>query len=321
MSTLDHILIVDDNAELCSLLKHGLAPLGCEMTFAHDGPQALQLLETGLFNLAILDLMLPQLGGIQVLRHIREQRSDIEIIMLTAFASLETAVEALRLGAYDYINKPFRMDNLQTAVKRALEKQHMTRRLAAIYDLNREMALSLDVNQVATTVLDIVKRVIGFNVCGLWLIDAEQNELYCLAAYGSQEQEATRFPLDSERGIIVAAARSGETLHILDTREDYRYIPVGTTNRSELAVPLQVKGCAVGVLNVESAEANAFSPADVQLFSILAAQAAVAVENAQLYEKAQQEIAELKRAEEALRVVKDGAEAAIRALRGGESMG
>jgi CheY-like chemotaxis protein len=291
------------------------------MTFAHDGPQALQLLETGLFNLAILDLMLPQLSGIEVLRHIREQRSDIEIIMLTAFASLETAVEALRLGAYDYINKPFRMDNLQTTVKRALEKQHMTRRLAAIYDLNREMALSLDVNQVATTVLDIVKRVLEFNVCGLWLIDAEQNELYCLAAYGSQEQEATRFPLDSERGIIVAAARCGETLHILDTREDYRYIPVGTTNRSELAVPLQVKGRAVGVLNVESAEANAFSPADVQLFSILAAQAAVAVENAQLYEKAQQEIAELKRAEEALRVAKDGAEAAIRALRGGESMG
>jgi len=321
MSTLDHILIVDDSAELCSLLRHGLAPLGCGMTFAHDGPQALQLLETGLFNLAILDLMLPQLSGIQVLRHIREQRSDIEVIMLTAFASLETAVEALRLGAYDYINKPFRMDNLQTTIKRALEKQHMTRRLAAIYDLNREMALSLDVNQVATTVLDIVKRVLEFNVCGLWLIDAEQNELYCLAAYGSQEQEATRFPLDSERGIIVAAARSGETLHILDTREDYRYIPVGTTNRSELAVPLQVKGCAVGVLNVESAEANAFSPADVQLFSILAAQAAVAVENAQLYEKAQQEIAELKRAEEALRMVKDGAEAAIRALRGGESMG
>ena len=321
MSTLDHILIVDDSAELCSLLRHGLAPLGCGMTFAHDGPQALQLLETGLFNLAILDLMLPQLSGIQVLRHIREQRSDIEVIMLTAFASLETAVEALRLGAYDYINKPFRMDNLQTTIKRALEKQHMTRRLAAIYDLNREMALSLDVNQVATTVLDIVKRVLEFNVCGLWLIDAEQNELYCLAAYGSQEQEATRFPLDSERGIIVAAARSGETLHILDTREDYRYIPVGTTNRSELAVPLQVKGCAVGVLNVESAEANAFSPADVQLFSILAAQAAVAVENAQLYEKAQQEIAELKRAEEALQVVKDGAEAAIRALRGGESMG
>jgi GAF domain-containing protein len=265
--------------------------------------------------------MLPQLSGVQVLRYAREKQPETDIIVLTAFASLGTAIEALRQGAYDYVSKPFHLDDMRATVKRALEKQHMTKRLATIYDLNREMVFSLDRDQIVATVIDIVTRVLEFNICGLWLSDRERNELYCVAANGFEEQKTARFPLDSERGIIVAVARSGEMLYLPDTREDYRHIDMGTTSRSELAVPLQVKGRVVGVLNVESAEVNAFSPADFQLFSILATQAAVAIENAQLYEKAQQEIAELKRAEEALRVVKDGAEAAIRALRGGESVG
>jgi DNA-binding response OmpR family regulator len=322
MPTLNHILIVDDDAETCNLLRLGLAPLGCELAFAYDGPQAMQLLETGSFNLAILDLMLPRLSGVQVLRHAREKQPATDIIVLTAFASLGTAIEALRLGAYDYVSKPFHLDDMRATVRRALEKQHMTKRLATVYDLNHEMAFSLNMDQIVATVIDIVTRVLEFNICGVWLIDREQNELYCAAAYGFEEQKAARFPLDNERGIIAAVARSGEMLYLSDTREDYRYIDMGTTSRSELAVPLQVKGRVVGVLNVESAETNAFSPADLQLFSILATQAAVAIENAQSYEKAQQEIAEIKRAEEALRATKAGAEAAIRALRdGGESMG
>jgi len=299
MTGLDHILIVDDNQDLCSLLRHGLAPLGYDITVAYDGLRALQLLESGIFNLMILDLMLPQLNGIDVLRNIRAQHPEVEVIVLTAYASLESAIEALRLGAYDYVTKPFSMEAIRSAVRRALEKQHMSKRLNVIYDLSREMTLSLGVLQVSQTILDTARRVFDYRVCDLWLADENKHELYCLSGYGDASTPS-RLSLDSEQGIMAAAARSGETLYIPDTREDFRYVAFGMPNHSELAIPLTAKGRLIGVLNIESTETKAFGPADIQLFAILAAQAAVAIDNAQMYEKTQRELGERRNTETAL---------------------
>jgi len=300
MANRDQILIVDDDVDMCCLLRTCLASLGHDIVTTANGWQGLEMLETGQFNVAILDLMLPDLNGMEILRRIREQRPEVEIIVLTAYASLETAIEALQLGAYDYVTKPFHVDTIWSAVKRAVEKQRLSARLAAIQDLSREMALSLDVNQVAETVLDFVGRVLKFQNCGLLLIDEEQDELYRLAARGTGQKVAPRLPLSGEKGITVAVARSGEPLYVPDVREDPRYVAVGAVSRSELDVPLEVNGHVIGVLNVEGAEVDAFSPDDARSLSALAAQAAAAIERARLYEQAQQEILERKQAEEAL---------------------
>jgi signal transduction histidine kinase/CheY-like chemotaxis protein/putative methionine-R-sulfoxide reductase with GAF domain/HPt (histidine-containing phosphotransfer) domain-containing protein len=301
MTKPDQMLIVDDNLEMLKLLDNCLAPLGYDITLSANGRQGLELLETGQFSVAILDLLLPDLSGMEILRRIREQRPEIEIIMLTAHASLETAMEAVRLGTYDYVTKPFRPQTIRSAVKRAMEKQHLTTRLVAIQDLSREMALSLDVEQVAETVLDFAGRALKFQNCGLWLVDEEQDELYRLAARGTEQEAKPRLPLSGDKGITVAVARSGEPLYVPNVQEDPRYIALGAVGRSELAVPLRVKGRVIGVLDVESADIDAFGPDDARLLSTLAAQAGVAIENARLHEQAQQEIAERKQIEETLR--------------------
>jgi len=301
MGNRDQILIVDDDTTMHDLLRTCLAPLGHDIAAATNGRRALEMLATGQFGLAILDLMLPDINGIEILRRIREQWPETETIMLTAHASLETAVEALRLGAYDYVTKPFRVDAIRSAVKRAVEKQRLATRLAAIQDLSREMALTLDVDQVAETVLDFVGRVLKFQNCALLLIDEQQDELYRLAARGTGQEATPRLPLSGEKGITVAVARSGEPLYVPDVREDPRYVAVGAAGRSELAVPLKVNGRVIGVLNVESAEVDAFDPEDVRSLSALSAQATVAIERARLYEQTRQEIVERKQAEEALR--------------------
>ncbi|MDY6875178.1 MAG: response regulator [Chloroflexota bacterium] len=300
MASRDRILIVDDDLEIHRLLRACLGSLEYDIVTTDNGQQGLEMLEAGEFSVALLDLMLPDFNGMEILRHIRQRRPEIEIIVLTGYASLKTAIEALRLGAYDYVTKPFCVDTVRSTVRRAVEKQHLAARLAAIQDLSREMTLALDVKQVAETVLDFVGRVLKFQNCGLLLIDEQQNELYRLAARGTGQEMATRLSLSGEKGITVAAARSGEPLYVPDVREDHRYVAVGEASRSELAVPLEVNGHVIGVLNVEGLEVNAFSPDDARSLSALAAQAAAAIGRARLYEQAQQEILERKQAEEAL---------------------
>jgi signal transduction histidine kinase len=221
--------------------------------------------------------------------------------MLTAYASLSTAVDALRLGAYDYVTKPFKFENLRSIIRRALEKQRLETKLDAIYDLSREMALSLNVDQVTEAVLDIIERVLEFETCHLMLVDEERDELYILTGRGMEGDVRPRLSLSGEKGITVAVARSGELLYVPDVREDARYVLVKAATRSELAVPLKIKEHVIGVLNIESVEVDAFSQADVRLCSTLASQAVVAIENARLYEQARMEIVERIKAEDGQR--------------------
>ena len=155
MNGLGKILIVDDHAEMQAMMLRFLEPLGHAVSSALDGQQAMRLLESEDFNVVLLDLMLPDISGMDIFKYIREVRPETEVIVLTAFASIESAVEALRLGAYDYITKPCRAAAIRSVVGRAFEKQHLLARLAAIHDLSRELALSLDVAHVAETVLDL----------------------------------------------------------------------------------------------------------------------------------------------------------------------
>jgi len=292
MASPDKILIVDDDPEICHLLSTCLAPLEYKVTSANDGSQALEWIEAEQFNIVILDLMLPGPNGIDILRHIHKRQPETDVIVLTAYASLETAIEALRLGAYDYITKPFQIEAIRSTVRRAVEKQHLETSLAAIYDLSREMTLSSDVGQVAGTTLDIAGRLSECEICSLWLIDEERDELRRLAARGTGQGagdkgqgETHRLPLSGGKGVIAAVARSGKPLYVPDAREDSLYTAAGAATRSELAVPLKVKGRVTGVLNIESTEVNGLSQGDMRLLSTLAAQAAVAIENVRLFEQ------------------------------------
>lgn len=296
-----HVLIVDDDPEIRALLTDCLAIQGYQLSYAEDGPQVLELLENETFDVVLLDLMLPEINGLEVLRRVEGRLPDTEIIVLTGYASMKTALEALRLGAYDFIPKPFPMDAVRSTVKRALEKQRLKSQLAAIYDLSRQMVLSPAVDKVAQVVLDIARRVLEFESCALWLVDKADSELYLLDALTLNPEQAPRFPLDSEKSIIALVAREGQAIFVPDVEKEPRYLVLGSNEGSELAVPLLVDQEVIGVLNVESRERDAFSGDDLRLLSTLASQAAVAIQNARLYEQAQQDITERSQAEEQIR--------------------
>ena len=117
------ILVVDDEEHIRKILTIMLAKQGYRTESAADGLEALERLEQAPFDLVITDLRMPRLDGLDLLRRIKEHDPDLTVIIVTAFSSVETAVEAMRHGAYDYVSKPFREDVLLLTLEKALERR------------------------------------------------------------------------------------------------------------------------------------------------------------------------------------------------------
>lgn len=115
------ILIVDDEARILLLLQSLLKANGFETATAKDGSSALAAVKNGSFDLVISDLRMAPMDGLTLFKEIKALQPDIPVILLTAYASVETAIEALKNGAFDYLSKPFKVDEMLDTVKRALD--------------------------------------------------------------------------------------------------------------------------------------------------------------------------------------------------------
>ena len=120
-----NLLVVDDEENMRQLLKKVMSEQGFEVDLLEDGERAVRKVrqESDRYDIVMLDIRLPGKNGIEVLREIREINSEIAVIMMTAYESLETAIQAIREGAYDYLVKPVGVDELLIAVERALERK------------------------------------------------------------------------------------------------------------------------------------------------------------------------------------------------------
>lgn len=142
----EHVLIVDDEPNICSLLARLCQREGYDPVTAEDGAAAMRCLEAREPDICIADLRLPDTDGLQILRRVKERYPDCEVIVLTAYGDLSTAVEALRLGAYDYLQKPVQdLETIVNTLARALERQRLARdndRLVrGLQEANRELEL------------------------------------------------------------------------------------------------------------------------------------------------------------------------------------
>ena len=148
------ILVVDDDRKLLSVLKTILTEEDeNEVTLCSDGQKAINIFRENTFDLIITDLIMPGANGLEVLKETRKIDPDILVILITGFGSLETAVQAIREGAYDYITKPFKLDELKIIVNNAREKIRLIRE-------NRNLIQEL---KEAYDRLHVMKNVMGQN--------------------------------------------------------------------------------------------------------------------------------------------------------------
>lgn len=128
------ILIVDDNREIRAILEEYLREEGYDAQGAGDGKEALALHLDSPFDLIITDLNMPGMTGIELIRELVKDGHTTEFIIITGYASLDTAIEAVKAGAFDYIVKPFRIEELKVVIKNARDKIMLTKANKQLFD-------------------------------------------------------------------------------------------------------------------------------------------------------------------------------------------
>jgi len=314
------ILVVDDAPQITELLaQHFLPQLGYETLVAYDGKTALEIVRRQRPDLMLLDLQLPDITGLDVLRQLASEDLSISTIFVTAYGSERVAVEALRLGVQDYLTKPVDLDLLKVVIAHALTQNRLRRERARLTArLNQQVTQLTVLSKVGRSVTSILKldevlrRIVEAGVYltkaeeGLLaLLDKGSDQLYLRATKNLNQDEIETLHLKISDPLLGSVVRTGRPLCMsLASGGQPIKLSTGFLMQSLLLVPLRSKGQILGVLLVGNRVSDQdFSKTDETLLASLADYAAVAIENARLYTETGQQLEELEMLVEAGQMV------------------
>ncbi len=277
------ILLVDDEPSILSVLSTLLKAEGYEVVPALGGEKARDLLVNEEFDLMLSDIRMAPVNGMELLRYVHAEKSGMPVIMLTAYGSVETAIEALKLGAFDYVTKPFKVDELLITVQRALEfsklraqNADLKAQLGARYHLDNIVAESRSMQNVC----EMIKKVAPTNAAVLIYGESGTGkELVARALHAHSQRREKRFLavncaalpeplLESEMFGHVKGAFTGATANkegLLEAAEG------GTVFLDEIgSMPLSIQGKFLRVLQekeVRRVGSNKNIPIDVRVIA------------------------------------------------------
>lgn len=309
------ILVIDDEERMCDSLKALLTTVGYEVETATDGDEALEIILSKEFDVILSDIKLPGKDGLELLREAKRKDPSSVVILMTAYASLESAVSAVSEGAYDYLLKPIDFSHLKLAVNRAIDKRNsdrarehlveelqtknklLKRRIAeinALYRAGKSLSTTVELPELLSQIINLATTVIGAGTGSIMLLDEEYNVLRIQAAVGVEEEviQETTLPLGSS--IAGYVAQSGKPLIVEDIEKDQRFHREAKSHyrsKSLLCVPLIVKNEILGVLNItDKTGEESFNRQDLKLLTTFASQAAMAIDDAHHYEEARKKL-------------------------------
>jgi response regulator RpfG family c-di-GMP phosphodiesterase len=289
------ILVVDDEKVIREILADFLNMEGYVVHTVEDGVEAMKELHRRSYNLVISDLKMPNMGGLELIQKITEESLPVITVIMTGFGTVESAIEAMKRGAYDYILKPFKVEEVMHIVQRGLDRQrlqHENIRLKdalSIYKISEAIATSLSVDTVLDLVLDATIDTVDADVVSLLLEDPKQEGRFTerMRKVSHRAEPAIEAPalnleevlplFQEDRPLLVHGSRS------------YRFLasPPDLERRlvSFCSIPLKLKGRIIGMLNAYSyTRGNKFSEGQRKMLYVLASRAAFSIENARLYE-------------------------------------
>jgi putative nucleotidyltransferase with HDIG domain len=288
------VLVVDDEKFIRDILADFLAMEGYIVRTAEDGSSAVSELSRARYDMVISDLKMPKMGGLELLKEVSRTHPDTLTVIMTGFGTVETAIDAMKRGAYDYILKPFKVEEIVHIVQRGLEKRRLAaenlrlREALSLYKVSEAIAASLSLEEVIATVSDSALNELRADLVSTWLETGQGGYFERSSEHGS----AVSFPevackLDSTA--VAARLATGEPLvehglraHVLFEQQPDREIS------SIAVVPLRMRDRLMGWICVISVTASKrFDEGQRKLLSIVASRAAAAIENARLYEDLQ----------------------------------
>jgi response regulator RpfG family c-di-GMP phosphodiesterase len=288
------VLVVDDEKFIRDIIADFLGMEGYIVRTAEDGSSAVSELERARYDMVISDLKMPRMGGLDLLKEVSKAHPDTLTVIMTGFGTVETAIDAMKRGAYDYILKPFKVEEVVHIVQRGLEKRRLTaenlrlREALSLYKVSEAIAASLSLDEVIATLTDGALNEVRADTVATWLDDGE-------GGFFQRSIVATpTMPQGEELGLLdrVAVAerlKSGAPVveHGARARELFSEHPARQVS-SLAVVPLKMRDRLMGWIAVISLTASRrFDEGQRKLLSIIASRAAAAIENARLYEDLQ----------------------------------
>jgi response regulator RpfG family c-di-GMP phosphodiesterase len=285
------ILVVDDERVIREILAEFLALEGFSVHTVEDGEKALTELRLRPYDLLITDLKMPRLSGLQLLEKVEQERLGVLTVLMTGFGTVETAIEAMKKGAYDYLLKPFKVEEVIHVVERALYRQRLQaenirlREALTIYKVSEAIALSHDIEHILDVVLRAALDEVKADVATLHLRDSSGEYEERVKVVSSEGAPRNGLPSPAFAVLLEQFAQGVPILaHGGKASRFFTESSPPDTLASFVAVPLQVRGQLVGVLDVFSfTPGKKFDEGHRKMLSVLASRAASAIDNARLY--------------------------------------
>ncbi len=294
MKPQERILVVDDQYSVKLLIQRVLTEAGYAVDTAANGIEAIAKLDTEpQFALIITDLSMPDVSGLDVLTAAKKRLPSVEVILITAHSSLESAVAALREGAHDYITKPFEIEELLHSVQQTLAYRHLKLEKAnlitahkrqvtirnTLIEAGQRIATELDQQSVLRTILQATLKVMPQveQVVVYYRPNGEDKLAYI--GLTSSGDAITTSPV--EQSLIEKSLQERTPIY----KSNWTPLPE-TTPKSLLIEPLILPGISMGALAIIGATPEAFPPDYRQVLTMLTNQAAIALQNARLYAEA-----------------------------------
>lgn len=299
------LLLVDDNPSLVESLSQLLSGEGYHVITASDGLEALEALQQQNFDLVLTDLNMPRMGGMDLVAEIRKMSNPPLVIIITAYATMETAINSVKLGVYDYLLKPFNMDQVLHAVSRALEKRFLEqenmqlKEMIVLYNASEAISSSLDISAITDVLLDASFSQTQADLAVLYLLDHDRHKLRLAQHKCSRCADLECAEFIQSLALEVDASRlnsifDGQGSHVFSPGSS-KITPMLRLPSTEhqfyslLSISLKANNRYVGILNLFSLTPGfTFSEKQSRSLYILAAKGASAIENANLYKNTQQ---------------------------------
>jgi CheY-like chemotaxis protein len=270
------VLVIDDEPDMREMLAFSLPATEFEVVTADGGRAAVELLGTRRFDVAITDLKMPGMSGVETVAALRQLDPDMEVIVATGYASLETALACMKHGAYDYIRKPYDIAELRHLILRAVEKRRL-RSLVPLYEVSCALLSLRTRSEVLAHLGELALDLVPHQAFRLLLPEPNTGELSLCSS-----PDGLELPAAALRELARRAIEGQEPVCVTNTARDWPFTPVDRIG-SALAYSLQVGAAPAGsLILLRGIGQPMFSVSELQRGSLFAAQLALALETARL---------------------------------------
>lgn len=301
------ILIVDDEPGQRDILAFELSKRGYHVVTASDGAEALEKFKAEKFSVVFMDLTMPGMDGIVTLQEMKKVYPEVAVILLTGHSDVEAVVKAMKAGAFHYVLKPPKVDEIDMLIKQSLEKKEL-KALVALYETSKVLFSTVKLIELLERVMDLMESVFDMDQASLLLLDSD-GKLYIAASRGIAEDivRTTRLAVGEDvAGRIVELGQGYLLVGSLENYPELLGIKGDPNISSSIVYPLICQGKVLGVINLSRKPGKVdFQRSDFQSAGIFASQLSQAIRNAQYCQEIEEKMKQVEKAHEELQATQD----------------